>query len=76
MNNERRKEIEKARGLIEEAKAILINAQADEETAYDNMPESMQGSERGEKVQAAADTLQTAVDSLEEVDSNLEEAIS
>lgn len=38
MNNARRKELEKARGLIEEAAAIVRTAADEERDYYDNMP--------------------------------------
>lgn len=74
MNNQRRKEINKAVGLIEEAKAILGQAQEEEQEYYDNMPESFQNGEKGERASATADNLQSAVDSLEEALSAVEEA--
>ena len=45
----------------------------DEEEKFDNMPEGLQESERGEAMQEAIEQLETACDSLDEVISALEE---
>lgn len=42
MNNERRKRLEKAIDLIEQAKDIIDGVHDDEVEAYDNLPESIQ----------------------------------
>lgn len=76
MNNERRKEIAKATGMIEEAKAILEQAQSDEQDSYDNMPEGLQSGDRGQAAEQAASELQEAVDSLDGALANIETAVS
>ena len=48
MNKQRRKRIQEALEIIEEAKAILEEVQEEEQEAFDNMPEGLQSSERGE----------------------------
>ena len=45
----------------------------DEEDKFDNMPEGLQESERGEAMQEAIEQLETACDNLDEVISALEE---
>lgn len=75
MNAARRKEIAKAGALIDEAKQILEQAQTDEQEYYDNMPESLQGGEKGNAAEAAADALQEAVDACDEVVSCIERAV-
>lgn len=70
MNRERRSRI---RGLIKAFKDLSSTIQNDlssqvqdlhdlEEEAFDNMPESMQDSDRGTAMQDAMDELQSAVD--------------
>lgn len=71
MNNKRRKEIANAIRQIENVVSSIL---ADEEEAFDNMPESLQGSERGDMSQEAQDNLSGAVDALEEAISCLEDA--
>lgn len=65
MNNDRRKEIAKALALIEEAKNLLETARDDEQAYYDNMPESFQAGDKGDRASAAADALSEAYDNLE-----------
>lgn len=52
--------------LIESAKDELEDILWEEEDAYDNMPENLQYSMRGEASSEAIDSLQDAVDALEE----------
>ena len=69
MNNDRRTRINQAVGLMQEALSILETARDEEQEYYGNMPESLQGSERGE-------AAEQAVSNLEDTCSNLEDAIS
>ena len=71
MNNKRRKEIANVIRQLESVVSIIL---AEEEEAFDNMPESLQNSERGDISQEAQDNLSCAVDSLEEAISYLEDA--
>lgn len=71
MNNKRRKEIANAIRQIENVVSSIL---ADEEEAFDNMPESLQESERGYMSQDAQDNLSNAVDALEEAIICLEDA--
>ena len=57
MNKARRKRIEKVVNLLEELRDELESVKDEEQTAYDNMPESLRESERGESMQEAVDTL-------------------
>lgn len=66
MNNARRKEIVKAESLLSEALAILETCADDEREAFDNMPEGLQASERGQAAESAADALERARDSTQE----------
>ena len=59
--------------LIEPAKSEIEDILFEEEDAYDNMPENLQYSMRGEKSSDAIDSLQEAVDSLEEAIDTLNE---
>ena len=71
MNNQRRKEIVSA---IRKIELIVSDILSDEEEAFENMPESLQGSERGDISQEAQDNLSCAIDALEEAISYLEDA--
>lgn len=66
MNNERRKELDKALRLISEAQSIIETCANDEREAYDNMPEGLQSSEKGEKADEYATQLEEMASQLEE----------
>ena len=68
MNKSRRKQIQEALSLIEKAYDLLTDAKDEEEEAFDNLPESLQESERGMTMQDNVDNLDTAVTSLEEIE--------
>ena len=74
MNKARRKALDEVISKIEEAKELLENLQAEEEEYRDNMPESLQGSERYEEADAAVDNMSSAVDALDEAISSIESA--
>ena len=82
MNKKRRErianiifEIEKIKSDIEKIKSDLEDVKLDEEIAFDNMPENLQYSMRGEESQDAIDTLDTANDLVQEALDSLESAI-
>lgn len=72
MNNKRRKQIGLAIEKIEEASNILQEVLDDEEEAFDNMPENLQGSIRGAESQEAIDLLGSSIDNLEDLINDLE----
>lgn len=72
MNKLRRKQIQEALSLIEKAYVLLTNAKDEEEMAFENLPESLQESERGTAMQDNVDYLDTAVTGLEEAKEALE----
>lgn len=74
MNNERRKVISSLLEKLEDIQGSVESLQNEEQETYDNMPESLQGSEKGQAVEAAAAALQEAVDALSEVMNSLEVA--
>ena len=74
MNNTRRKEIDKLTAQIEEIKEAIEALRDEEQEAFDNMPESLQDGERGEKMQSAIDALEYAADDLQECLDHLSEA--
>lgn len=71
MNKQRRNEIQNILSEIQNIKSRLEMVQMNEEMAFDNMPENLQYSMRGEESQEAIDSMSTAVDSLEEAICNL-----
>lgn len=75
MNAARRKEIGKAVQLLEDAKNILEYVCDEEEEAFDNMPESLQESERGEAMAEAIEILSYNYEELQDHIDNLMELI-
>ena len=73
MNAQGRKEIAKYIASLEEIKDKLESMKDDEEDKFDNMPEGLQDSERGEAMQEAIKQLETACDNLDDVISALQE---
>lgn len=65
MNNKRRKEISKIVSTLEDVRDRLSDIVDEEQCAFDNMPESLQGSDRGSESEEAIDCLNDALDSIE-----------
>lgn len=65
MNKVRRKEIARAIALMDQAREILESVKDEEQEAFDNMPESIQNSERGEAMEDYIYTLEDALSNLE-----------
>ena len=74
MNRSRRSRIEKIRTTIENLSNEIEELQAEEQEAFDAMPESLQQGDRGQASEAAAEALQSAYDSSSEVLAYLDEA--
>ena len=68
MNKARRGRIEKVANLLEELRGELESVKDEEQSAYNNMPESLQGSERG-------DSMQDAIDALDDINTDFESLI-
>ena len=64
MNNTRRKEISKISSMLEDVKFRLSVVIDEEQEAFDNMPENLQGSERGCESEEALDSMNDALDSI------------
>lgn len=75
MNVQRRGKIREAQELISQARSIIEDVRADEESAYENMPDGLQSSDAGEKMSANVELLVDVETDLESVDSNLTEVM-
>ncbi len=73
MNRARRAMIAKASALMSQAHDILDEVKSGEEGAFDNMPESLQESERGEQMEENVYNLDEMVSTLEEMLEGLED---
>ena len=65
MNNARRKELQKIYDQLEELKEKLDFIIEDEQTALDNMPESMWETERYEKMESGLESLEDVQNSFD-----------
>ena len=72
MNKNRRKDIREQIKSLEMIKSKLESILSDEEYYFNNMPENLQGSMRGEEAEEAIDVLYEAIEELQEVCENLE----
>lgn len=75
MNEARRKILQKVSEGISLILPLLESAYEDEKDAFENMPEGLQASERGEQAQTAIDVLSDAVNSLNETRDKVDEAL-
>ena len=75
MNKARRKKLQKALDLLSEAKGIIEQCRDEEQDAFDNMPEGLQFSERGEQMEEYISLMDEAYDNIEDVESNIEEML-
>jgi len=66
MNKDRREAIAKAVETLEEINSDLETIADEEQEYFDNMPENLQGSERGQQAEQAADQLTEAKGSVED----------
>ena len=80
MNNQRRKAIQEVMeqlsmplDAITDLKEQLEAIMEEEQEYYDNMPESLQGGEKGDMAQEAIDQISEAVSTLDEICSSIEE---
>lgn len=66
MNKIRRQQLRMWLQDLEEIKTELENICADEEEYFDNMPENLQGSQRGADAEEAIEQMNEAVSSIED----------
>lgn len=72
MNAERRKRLGQIATAIGDARLDLEAIVEEEREAFDNMPEGLQESEKGQAMSEAADTLEEACSNLDDVASTIE----
>lgn len=73
MNKVRRKDLMKALELLAQAKEIIESVCDEESEAYENLPESLQSSERGEQMDEYIGTMKDVMDTIDEMTESLEE---
>ncbi len=75
MNNTRRKQLQEIQTELRNIYERLDILRDEEQAAYDNTPESLQESERGEKAQEAIDTMESVRDQILESADEIDEII-
>ena len=75
MNNARRKALNSIIERLENLQTDLQDIQAEEQEAFDNLPEGLQASERGEAMETAIDNLEEAVSMFDDLVELIQEAI-
>ena len=75
MNNDRRKRLNEVKERITAILCTIEEIRDEEEAAYENLPESLQESERGEKMYEAVEGLQDLYDNPESAADDIESII-
>lgn len=68
MNNKRRDRIREVIKKLESCKSELIDIKDEEQQSFDNLPESLQDSDKGE-------TMQDVVDAIDSIDNDMSDII-
>lgn len=74
MNNQRRKEIQAILNELAAFRSKVEDLQREEQDAFDNMPEGLQQSEKGQQSENAASRLEDALTAFDEIEEALNEA--
>ena len=74
MNKARREQIQNVIDALLDIKDSIDNICSDEQEYYDNMPDGIRDSERGEQAQSAISALESAGEAIDDVIPGLEEA--
>lgn len=74
MNQQRRKEIQAVLNELADLRSRIESVQSDEQDAYDNMPEGLQQSERGQNAEEACSRLEDALTAFDDLESALNDA--
>lgn len=75
MNKTRRQQLRKWLEDMEEIKSELETICSDEQDYFDNMPENLQGSQRGMDAEGVIEQMEEAVSSIEDAISIIEEIV-
>ena len=75
MNAQKRKELQEAIDYLEKARVIIEEIRDEEQNCFDNLPEGLQCSEKGDKFQEAIDNLDTVASDLDQSIMTVEETI-
>lgn len=73
MNKDRKQALLEATSVLDEAIDLLCEVQAEEQDAYDSMPEGLQCSVRGDSMQEAIDMIDGWNSDIEKIIKQIEE---
>ena len=74
MNKDRRKQIDEAGSVLQDALALIEQIRDDEQESFDNMPESLQQSDRGTASEAAIEELDDSAGNLQYIIDTIDNA--
>lgn len=74
MNKDRRKKLDEIIEQLEALSSEIEEIKDDEDAAYENLPESMQNGEKGDKMMEAVTNMDEAIDRIEDAVMALKEA--
>lgn len=74
MNDNRRKNLKRALSMLESANQIISQAAEQEQDSLDNLPESLQSSERYEKMEDAVSLLESAIEDIDSASDKIRDA--
>ena len=75
MNKARRNKLSDALDYLSMARIMIRDIQEEEQESYDNMPESLQCSKKGDAMEYNIDKLSDVADCIEEQEDGLREVI-
>ncbi len=75
MNNKRRKKLKQAISLLDSVYEIIFQVAEEEQDCFDNLPENLQESDRGEKMEEAISELENAAEKIDEGKESIENAM-
>lgn len=73
MNKQRRIALRAVHRLLVQAQADIEQLRDDEQIAFDNMPESLQSSDRGQRIEDNASVLSDVLSALQDIDVSMQE---
>lgn len=73
MNKERRQQLYDAVSLLDDAIAVIQDVHAEEEEAFENLPEGLQGSQTGYNMQLAMEKLEYFENRIESIKDEIED---
>ena len=76
MNDRRRASLRSATEYLRRAQTMIAEAASQEQDCLDNLPESLEGTDRYEKMESAVENLEEAQEELDSVLDHLQNAMA